>query len=193
MPWLRQRTRWFKGWIQTWLVHTRQPVRLVREIGFKQVVGFALVGIGMIISAIVHPVYLATLLIMMTNPLLLWGSGDVAASIAAGVNLFNLFAGYLAMVMLAVRTLALRRRSRDAAVLFGLPLYWLLMSIAGYRAIFQLVTRPHHWDKTPHAPRSRPVRRPVAEPAMPLGWATALEFNSADDASLGNGRARAAG
>ena len=27
-PWLRQRTRWFKGWLQTWLVHMRSPVRL---------------------------------------------------------------------------------------------------------------------------------------------------------------------
>ena len=37
--------------------------------------------------------------------------------------------------------------------LFTLPFYWLLMSIAGYRAIFQLIARPHHWDKTPHARR----------------------------------------
>src|SRR2546423_9133251 len=29
-PWIRQRTRWFKGWMQTWLVHMRHPVRLAR-------------------------------------------------------------------------------------------------------------------------------------------------------------------
>ena len=31
-----------------------------------------------------------------------------------------------------------------------LPFYWLLASLAAYRALFQLFTRPHHWDKTQH-------------------------------------------
>ena len=31
-PWLRQRTRWFKGWMQTWLVHMRQPRRLLSRV-----------------------------------------------------------------------------------------------------------------------------------------------------------------
>ena len=32
LPWLKQRTRWYKGWMQTWLVHMRRPVRLMREL-----------------------------------------------------------------------------------------------------------------------------------------------------------------
>jgi glycosyltransferase XagB len=32
-PWIRQRTRWIKGYLQTTLVHSRRPVRLVRNIG----------------------------------------------------------------------------------------------------------------------------------------------------------------
>jgi cellulose synthase/poly-beta-1,6-N-acetylglucosamine synthase-like glycosyltransferase len=158
--WMRQRSRWFKGWLQTWLVHTRRPIRLVREIGLQQFVVFALVGIGMIVSAVVHPVYLVTLLIVATDPLLLWGDGDLAASATVGVNLFNLGAGYAAMTILAVRTLALRRRSGEMKALFTLPLYWLLMSAAGYRAVFELALRPHHWEKTPHARRRRPQQRP---------------------------------
>ena len=63
---------------------------------------------------------------MATDPLYLWGDGGVAAAIAVGINLFNLAAGYLAMAMLAGRTLARRGRSAEAVGLILLPFYWLL-------------------------------------------------------------------
>ncbi len=147
--WLRQRTRWFKGWVQTWLVHMRNPMRLIREIGFRQFIGFNLVGVGLIVSALLHPVYLATLFIAATNPLVLWGDGSVIASAIVGLNLFNLVAGYFAVALLSRRTLVLRKRGADAWALFGLPIYWLMMSLACLRAFGQLVVRPHHWEKTP--------------------------------------------
>jgi len=167
-PWLRQRTRWFKGWMQTWLVHTRQPVRLAGELGWRGFLGFNLIGTGIIVSALIHPVYLATLVAMITNPLRLWGDGGVIACGVIGLNLFNLIAGYLAAAVLAARALALRGRTAEARVLVLLPVYWLLMSLASYRALLQLVVRPHHWEKTPHRRRSgvhRPVRRQSAAPA----------------------------
>ena len=94
---MRQRTRWFKGWMQTWLVHTRQPLRLLRELGWRGFLGFNLIGTGLIVSALIHPVYLATLVAMATDPLDLWGDGGVFAAMVVGLNLFNLFAGYTAM------------------------------------------------------------------------------------------------
>ena len=33
--WIRQRSRWYKGYLQTQIVHMRNPQRLVREIGLK--------------------------------------------------------------------------------------------------------------------------------------------------------------
>jgi cellulose synthase/poly-beta-1,6-N-acetylglucosamine synthase-like glycosyltransferase len=165
--WMRQRTRWFKGWLQTWLVHTRRPVLLARQIGAWQLTGFTLVGIGMIVSAIVHPVYLATILMLVTDPFLPWSDGSVSGAAIIGIDLFNLAAGYLAMGLLASRTLALRRGRIEPRLLLMLPLYWLLMSVAGYRAIGQLILRPHHWEKTPHRGRrlmrrSSPARRKAA-------------------------------
>ena len=56
--WLRQRTRWLKGWMQTYLVHTRELSRLHRDLGCAASVGFhALMG-GLIVSALVHPAVL---------------------------------------------------------------------------------------------------------------------------------------
>ncbi len=153
-PWMRQRTRWFKGWMQTWLVHTRRPLRLLRELGWRRFLGFNLIGTGFIVSALIHPLYLATLVVMATDPLTLWGDGGAFAAMVVGVNLFNLFAGYTAMATLATRTLELRGHERWARALVLLPVYWLMMSVASYRALVQLVFRPHKWEKTPH--RGRP-------------------------------------
>jgi cellulose synthase/poly-beta-1,6-N-acetylglucosamine synthase-like glycosyltransferase len=149
-PWLRQRTRWIKGWMQTWLVHSRNPVRLCRDLGWRRFLGVNLIGTGLILSAMIHPIYLATILVAATDPLLLWGDGGVFAAAVVGVNLFNLAAGYLAMAALAQKTLELRGRTDQAPALMLLPFYWLLMSVASYRALFQLMWRPHHWEKTPH-------------------------------------------
>ena len=38
-PWIRQRTRWIKGYMQTALVHLRSPRRLVRQVGIIDALG----------------------------------------------------------------------------------------------------------------------------------------------------------
>ncbi|MCR4282151.1 MAG: glycosyltransferase [Bauldia sp.] len=151
--WLRQRTRWSKGWMQTWLVHTRHPLRLARELGPRGLLGFSLVSTGLIVSSLIYPIYLVALLLAAADPLRLWGDGGAVAAAVVGLNLFNFIAGYMAMAVLGARALRLRGRERLARGLVFLPVYWLLTSLAGYRALIQLVTRPHHWEKTPHRPR----------------------------------------
>jgi hypothetical protein len=54
------------------------------------------------------------------------------------------------MAMLSDRALRLRGRDDEVRGLMLLPLYWMLMSIASYRAIFDLAVRPHYWAKTQH-------------------------------------------
>jgi hypothetical protein len=142
--------------MQTWLVHTRSPSGLARELGWRGLLGFNLIGTGLIVSALIHPVYLLTILVAATNPLQLWGDGTPFAAMIVGINLFNLFAGYAAMAALGVRSLKLRDHGGDAVALLALPLYWLAMSWASYRALLHLLLRPHHWDKTPHRGRRSP-------------------------------------
>jgi hypothetical protein len=153
-PWLRQRTRWFKGWMQTWLVHMRHPRRLASELGLSGCIGFTVLGTGLIVSSLVYPVYLLTLAAFLTNPLSLWGDGGALAAVVVGVNVFNLVAGHLAMAVLSGRALKLRGRMGEVRGLILLPLYWLLMSLASYRAMLELAVRPHHWEKTAHRQRA---------------------------------------
>ena len=114
LPWVRQRTRWFKGWLQTWLVHTRHPLRLMRELGFRGFLGFNLIGTGIVVSSMIYPLYLVSLVSMLTDPAGIFGAHGAVAATVKGLNVFNLCAGYLAMVLLAGRALrAPRPRRRD--------------------------------------------------------------------------------
>ncbi|MCB1502738.1 MAG: glycosyltransferase [Bauldia sp.] len=162
-PWLRQRTRWLKGWLQTWLVHMRQPIRLWRTLGTRRMAAFNALGLGMLVSAIAHPIFLVTPLLLLIDPGRLWGDGDLVVAGLAGLSIFNLAAGYAAMWTLAERTLALRGRSRLSRLLILLPAYWLLMAVACVLAVAELVHKPHHWNKTPH----RGGTRAAAAPAPP--------------------------
>jgi cellulose synthase/poly-beta-1,6-N-acetylglucosamine synthase-like glycosyltransferase len=164
-PWLRQRTRWLKGWLQTWLVHMRRPVALWRELGTRRMIGFNALGLGMIVSAIAHPVFIATPVLIALDPARLWSDGDMLIAALAGLSLFNLAAGYAAMVLLAERTLALRGRRALAGFLYLLPLYWLLMTAACLLAMAELTWKPHHWSKTPHL--GRPLRNRAMDGIAP--------------------------
>jgi cellulose synthase/poly-beta-1,6-N-acetylglucosamine synthase-like glycosyltransferase len=55
-PWIRQRTRWLKGWLQTYLVHMRNAAKL-RELGLVSFLAFqALMG-GILLSCLLHPLF----------------------------------------------------------------------------------------------------------------------------------------
>jgi len=148
--WFRQRTRWFKGWLQTFLVHTRQPLRLVRELGAVGALGFMLTSAGILLSAMVYPINLTTVVLALLHPLDVWESGSAVHAAAIGIYFFNLAGGHAAMALLAVRALRRRGRTGLAGGIWLLPAYWLFMSLAAYWAVVELALRPHHWAKTPH-------------------------------------------
>ena len=106
-PWLRQRTRWFKGWAQTWAVHMRTPVRLLRELGPGGFLTFQLVVGGNVLAALIHPVFLGFLIYAIVTGQ--WFLGENGAPIAlASLYLCSLIAGYLTSILLGLR--ALKRR-----------------------------------------------------------------------------------
>ena len=66
----------------------------------------------------------------------------------------NLFLGYVSGVALGCVAVAGRGRRRLAAWALLMPVYWLLISLAAYRALFQLVSAPYKWEQTQHRPRA---------------------------------------
>jgi cellulose synthase/poly-beta-1,6-N-acetylglucosamine synthase-like glycosyltransferase len=147
--WVHQRTRWFKGWMQTWLVHMGQPRQLWRELGPAGFFAFQLVVGGNVLSALVHPLFLAGFGLALT--------GCVQSSAWPEFDFACLVAGYCVSAGLCLHGLAMRGLTRTAPWLCLMPLHWLLLSLAAWRAVWQLARAPHLWEKTEHglAKRSR--------------------------------------
>lgn len=157
--WLGQRTRWLKGWMQTYLVHMRHPLSLWRDLGTFRFIGFQVLMGGMILSVLIHPWFY----IGLGYTLVMDGGIEFAAPSRAKdwllpLAVFNLLAGYLTAMVLGVLVVSGRHRPEGTGPLawrtLAMPVYWLLISVAGYRALWQLATVPFVWEKTPHVGRS---------------------------------------
>ena len=155
MSWLRQRTRWLKGFVQTWLVHMRAPGRLWRDLGPRGFFAFQVMIGGTVLSALVHPWFYVLLATELAGGRLLSLPASVFGVPFWTVAWFDLAAGYLAAMTLAL--LAARRRGlfRLSWHVLLMPLYWLLISAAAYRALWQFVTAPFKWEKTEHGAGDR--------------------------------------
>jgi cellulose synthase/poly-beta-1,6-N-acetylglucosamine synthase-like glycosyltransferase len=164
-PWIKQRTRWIKGYMQTALVHTRHPVRFVRQAGLHGTLTLVFLVAGTPFAFLAAPVLWAACLI----PLLLGHAPTVQFT---GLDATTLAACSLVIgnsVMIGASALAaiLRRRYDLALWALLLPFYWVLHSFAAWRALGQLITKPSHWEKTPHG-ITRHATPSTAWPAPPL-------------------------
>lgn len=146
--WIRQRSRWMKGYFQTILVHTRSPRRLYRDLGFKGTVEFFAAFVGGPFVALVSPIF--------------WGM-LIAWIVAQPTWIANLFTGWIyyaslasfvlgTFLLLFLVLLAAVGRGDDDLSPYSLliPVYWILISFAAYVAVFELIIRPYHWHKTEH-------------------------------------------
>jgi len=159
--WLPQRVRWFKGWMQTWLVHMREPVTLFRDLGPASFATMQILFLGMVASALVHPVFLATVLWSLITTVST-GHGGGTGMFVAGAGFVFIALGYCAFLVIGAVTLSIGERRWLAAVVLLTPFYWLLLSLAAWIAVVELIRRPHHWHKTPHRPISRAPARPAS-------------------------------
>ena len=147
--WLPQRTRWFKGWAQCWLVHMRQPRRLLAELGPASFLIAQVLFAGMLASAMLHPVLLGTGLFLVID-LFSYDPTTKLRSALLVIDIFNVACGYLSFLLLGWLTLTNMERLGFWKIILLTPPYWVMLSVAGWRAIWQLWRQPHLWEKTPH-------------------------------------------
>jgi cellulose synthase/poly-beta-1,6-N-acetylglucosamine synthase-like glycosyltransferase len=148
VTWLHQRTRWYKGWMQTWLVHMRRPGRLWRDLGPAGTVVFQILFAANVLAALIHPLFMTGLGFMFYALPTQWGAAVMAS--AAPIFATCLISGYASTVVLDVIGLKRRGLLGHAWVLVLTPLHWLLLSFAAWRALFQLLYAPQRWEKTEH-------------------------------------------
>jgi cellulose synthase/poly-beta-1,6-N-acetylglucosamine synthase-like glycosyltransferase len=166
--WRPQRTRWFKGWIQTWLVHMRNPRRLAGELDPLSFWVGQILFAGMAVSALAHPILLLTIAWLTLHiaaglPLSTWQSSLL------WIDSVNIALGYASFM--ALGSMGLERHEKQGLwkVYLFTPIYWAMLSYAAWWALFQLFRRPHHWDKTPHRSARPPIV--VREEPHPLASA----------------------
>ncbi|TXN32211.1 glycosyltransferase [Lacisediminihabitans profunda] len=148
---IRQRSRWTKGYLQTALVHSRRPLALIRQLGFARFAGTALfVALTPMAVLMVIPFYL----LVLTALVLPAGVIDTVLPAWALTGGIAAFAVGMAE-MIVVSAFGPVRRGDVAAVALALlaPIHWILHSVAAYKGLGQLFTRPHYWEKTDSGPR----------------------------------------
>lgn len=145
--WIRQRSRWIKGYMQTYLVHMRNPVKLFHQLGWRGFISFQLVVGGT-----------ATFLF---NPIM-WGLTTIFTLTQWGLirEIFPGFVFYAAVFQLVVGNFIFTyvniagsiHRGYFRLVRYALfsPIYWGFMSIAAWKGFWQLLTNPFYWEKTEH-------------------------------------------
>ncbi|MBL8580004.1 MAG: glycosyltransferase [Mesorhizobium sp.] len=149
--WLPQRTRWFKGWVQTWLVHMRHPWRLLRELGFWPFFVGQILFAGMVMSALAHPFLLLTGVALAVDFVLERQSSGWKTTLLA-LDLVSVAGGYLSFLLLGWQVLKLREKLGFWKIVLFTPVYWMMLSWAAWRAVWQLWRTPFLWEKTPHRP-----------------------------------------
>jgi cellulose synthase/poly-beta-1,6-N-acetylglucosamine synthase-like glycosyltransferase len=149
--WLKQRSRWIKGYIQTYFVHMRNLKQFSQNSRRIDMLTFQLVIGGKVLSMLINPILwtlTATYFIFRDQ-----FGGYIESLYIAPIFYIGVISLVLGNFMyLYYYMMGAARQGRPELIVFALfvPLYWLLMSIAAFYALRDFIVRPFHWHKTKH-------------------------------------------
>jgi cellulose synthase/poly-beta-1,6-N-acetylglucosamine synthase-like glycosyltransferase len=152
-PWIRQRSRWVKGYVQTYIVHTRDFIGLTRKLGLTNSLHFHLLIGGSVLCQLLSLLYW----VMVSVWLIYHGDPETVQAIGAFfpgpvfvMAATCLFVGNF--VLAYCSAIACIRRDLGEVVKYTvlMPLYWMAMAFAAWKGTLQLIWRPHYWEKTQH-------------------------------------------
>jgi glycosyltransferase XagB len=147
--WIKQRSRWYKGYIQTWVVHLRHPVTLYRQLGLRSFLEFNLFVGGTPLLALLNPVFWAMCILwFVSEPIVI---RELLPQPIYYLSLVCWLFGNFALTylnLLMASEMVGKHKFHRAALLT--PVYWVMMSIAAVKAAVQYVFQPSHWEKTVH-------------------------------------------
>ncbi|WP_431237667.1 glycosyltransferase [Mycolicibacterium aichiense] len=148
LNWLRQRSRWYKGYLQTFIVHSRHPVKLFREVGFVPLLRMINITAGMPIACMINVAFWALIV--------LWYGGrpaffdSIFPNSTYYLSLLLFTAGNAIAVTLTLITTRASGRPQWLVAALLIPGYWLLQAIGAIKSGVQLIYNPSYWEKTEH-------------------------------------------
>lgn len=147
LPWVRQRSRWLKGFLITYFVHMRQPVTLYRQLGFARFFGIQVIFLATFSQFTALPFLWLFWLPWIGFPALF--SGTFGSELHVLLAAFFLTAEVMNVIIGMTAVSGPKHRHLMIWVLTT-PIYFTLGAFAAYKAIFEMIFKPHYWDKTTH-------------------------------------------
>lgn len=151
MNWMKQRSRWIKGYMQTYLVHMRNPQEFISDWKHPNIITFQLVVGSKVSSLFINPFMWSTTVAYFSFRSIIGPTID---------SLFPPIVFYLAVICLVFGNFLYlyyymigcykRKQWSIIVYVFFVPIYWLMMSIAAWMALYQIIFKPHYWEKTMH-------------------------------------------
>jgi cellulose synthase/poly-beta-1,6-N-acetylglucosamine synthase-like glycosyltransferase len=147
IPWIKQRSRWLKGYAITYAVHMRTPKLLLKQLGMRRFIGVQVLFLGTLVQFLLAP-------ILWSFWLMLLGLGHPLSDVIAD-QWFTIFAVIFIVsevISVCVNMMALTARGHRGLRIwaFTLHLYFPLAVLAAYKGMWELVSAPFYWDKTTH-------------------------------------------
>ena len=157
--WMKQRSRWLKGYLQTYAVHFREPRELKRELGWKGLLHFTMFVGGTPVLAIVNPIFwFMTLLWFVAHPAFIQ---EIFPAPIYYLGLLSWAFGNFLLVYVTVMSCRIAKRGELLVPALLVPLYWMMMSMAAIKAVSQLFAAPNFWEKTVHGLHHETPAAPV--------------------------------
>lgn len=149
--WYRQRSRWIKGYMQTYLVHMRNPRKSAQEFGWKNLLLMQLTVGGKVLSMFVNPfLWVVTIIYFVFRTQAAPIIEPFFPPVVLLIGVVSLVFGNFFYVYAYLIGLAKRREFSVMKYVFLVPVYWLFMSVAAWKALYELIVKPHYWQKTVH-------------------------------------------
>ncbi|MGM0365955.1 MAG: glycosyltransferase family 2 protein [Actinomycetota bacterium] len=146
--WIRQRSRWIKGYMQTSLVYNRNPIKLIKTLGFARWASFQMLVTGTPFTFLVNPIMWITFLVWIIGKN--WIVFPEVSYTITLMGTISLIGGNLLMILLNLLAAFSRKYYNLMPYALLNPIYWVFHSIASYKALWQLLFKPFYWEKTNH-------------------------------------------
>ena len=149
--WMRQRSRWIKGYMQTYLVYMRNPLEYLQKGQIRQFLSLQFIIGGKTAILLINPLMWMLLIVY----ILFHSFVDRAYHVLYPMpvlymaTLCLIFGNVLYIYTHLIGCMKQRHYSLVKSTLL-IPIYWAMASGAAYIALYQLIIKPHYWEKTLH-------------------------------------------
>ncbi|MDG1451023.1 MAG: glycosyltransferase [Ascidiaceihabitans sp.] len=145
--WVRQRSRWLKGFMITYCVHMRDPKSLMRDLGFKRFMGLQMIFLATFSQFAFAPVLWSFWVTIFgyTHPI-----QNVLGETAILALIVLFFIAEILTITMGMTAVCAPNRRHLMKWVLTMPLYFTLGTLASYKALYEMIVTPFYWDKTEH-------------------------------------------